>query len=147
MKIKISKNQWAFVGRKAGWMKTADTVNIEEDLKNKFPKIYNFLRRLPGFSEAINIANNIANNVISPEEANIDKKTIDKAMQLTSKIQAQLSFDFPKKESGFIDVRVMAVVILIILGISVYRSVAKSVSEISEARQEQYDKIFDDMLK
>jgi len=32
MKIKISKNQWELVGRKAGWMKTAQKLDVVKTL-------------------------------------------------------------------------------------------------------------------
>jgi hypothetical protein len=36
MKIKLSKNQWAFIGKKAGWMKSA----YDENLLNVLPKAW-----------------------------------------------------------------------------------------------------------
>ena len=36
MKIKLSKNQWEFIGKKAGWMKTAVKVGMSKNVNVKW---------------------------------------------------------------------------------------------------------------
>lgn len=83
MKIKLSKNQWEFIGKKAGWIKSAETVNVEVDVKDidaqglQSNQPQDAKQQMPSEAE-------IASNNINPDIQKIDpksKRAIDTGLQ------------------------------------------------------------------
>ena len=113
-------------------VKTADSQTIVANLKNRFPLLYNFLSKTPGFGSALDIVDNIQNNKVSPENAGITPDIINQAKQIINKVKTQTaSSKNIVKESFNLDARVIAAIIVVILGIALGRSVMKDAPKIN----------------
>ena len=113
-------------------MPTAGTgpQDIANTLKAKHPIIYNIISRMPGFGSALDIVENIQNNKVSAEDAGINADTINQAKQIIqSKTASTKPFDntIIVKEALTIDTRLIAAIILVILGIAIGRSMMSDV--------------------
>ena len=99
-------------------IKTADSQNIDNDLKNKHPLIHSFLSKMPGYKSALDIVDNIQNNKVTPENAGINPDIIGQAQQIINKVKTQTASNKNiVKEAFAIDAKVIAAIILIVLGI------------------------------
>jgi len=110
-------------------IKIANSQNIAETLKNKHPWVYKFISRMPGFNSALDIVDNIQNNQVAPEQAGITSDIINQANQMINKLKATASNKALVKESLTLDARLIAAIILIILGIFIGKSMLKDVGE------------------
>lgn len=72
--IKLSKQQWQFIGKKAGWMKIAQT-SLDAIISNIICTPENKIN----FTNCIELANNIVND--HPEFAIRKQEIIDKIIQ------------------------------------------------------------------
>jgi len=77
MKIKLSKSQWQFIGKQAGWMKKANEVIVDSGIKgwqDKLQNVYNSLNELIAYDEIYNICKRLGYD--SPEECWNDNPTV-----------------------------------------------------------------------
>ena len=117
--IKLSESQQRQVMVNGTWVKTSQ--NIGTRLKNAMPGwLYNFLIRVPGFKtyfqDALRIVENIENGNTTLEKEGINQGIIDQAKQIIGKAKTASNSNLIK-EALTIDARVIAAIILIILGI------------------------------
>jgi hypothetical protein len=72
MKIKLSKSQWEFMGRKAGWIKKAFGYYFIEDEKS----YQNLLNILLGEKLPFNITKKNSGEIVVPEKTKMTKDLI-----------------------------------------------------------------------
>ena len=112
-------------------IKTADSQNIDNELKLKHPIIHALVSRMPGYKPALDIVDNIKNNNVAPENAGINQDIINQAKQIIkNKTASSMPFDntIIIKEALTLDSRVIAAIILVILGIALGKSMLSDVS-------------------
>jgi len=118
-------------------MKTANSQDIIQKLQAKSPLLYKIISRMPGFNSALDIVDNIVNNKVSPENAGINQDIIDQAEQIIQdKVKTASSmpnvFDntIIIKEAFALDARVIAAIVIIILGIALGKSMLSDIKDI-----------------
>lgn len=151
MKITLSKKQWEFIGKKTGWMKIADSENIDNEFKTKHPVMHALLSRLPGYKSALDIVDNIKNKNVSKENAGIDEGVMEQAKQIIeSKENVSWNATSNKniiKESFDLDARVIAAIILIILGFFVGKMMMQDTQNTTKLTQQTYEQQMESIRK
>ena len=115
------------MGQKVGWIKKADAqfdADIDAKLKKEHPLVHLFLHKMPNYGPALDIVSNIKNNNVPLENAGITPDVINQAKQIIQdkvKTASSLPSVFDNtiiiREAFTLDARVIAAVIIVILGI------------------------------
>lgn len=143
MKTTITRQQWIEAGTKAGWLKLAQASDTATQLSLKFPRIYRALSAMPGFNAALDIVSKIRQGS-SPESMGITPAVLNQAKQLANKISTASS-DSLTKEAFNLDGRLIAAIIIIILGIAIGKAVTNGVGDLKadmqNSQQQQMNQI------
>ena len=147
MKITLSKQQWELIGKKTGWIKTSGSQNIENMLSRRISlRCLKFLKSLPNYNAALDIVDNIQNKQVSPEQAGLNADVFNQAQNIFQKIKTAANNDMIK-ESFNIDARVIAAIILIVLGFFVGKMTMQDVGDTTKATQQTYEKQMENISK
>jgi len=146
MKMKLSKSQWEFIGRKTGWMQkqagTKDKIiswlnkitknNVD---KKEFDKAYNFYEQY--LRGQIKIEEMIRQLNITPE----DLKKAEQIVNLGKDASIQSSLIKKSRILNFLDARIIICILIAFLSAGMYKSLKNSVENMAAHQEARYQDI------